>query len=238
MHNSSDGNHKFHDHRSNLFTKHPSFLKRDGARSQIKPFALTDVVDVDFEDVDDKAHCTKFEIPNGISAAQRRKKQTSLQHRAFSTSTGRLDLFNANHGPMRRALGWPALVAGLSLTAAVFVFLALGVSPIEQLGARWTDAEPSGGLILSDVRLKSPGGTQPYSYIEGAISNGTIDDLDVPLIAVQIEGQKVDAVPFFVRPVRGRLSAGQTTRFRGRVPAPARNHTQLSVSLAGGGSAR
>lgn len=105
MRKSSNGNHKFDDCMQNQFTKYPSALKRRGTRDRNKPFALTDVVDVDFEDVDEKAQSAKSANPDGFSGDQRQNEPAHVHQTAFLTMPGRLNLFNGSRGHMRCALG-------------------------------------------------------------------------------------------------------------------------------------
>ena len=98
---------------------------------------------------------------------------------------------------------------------------------------------PEPGLTLSNVSvdpMRSSG--QSYYVLHGEITNRSADDHDVPLLAIGAGEQSDDALPLFANAGKKKLAAGESTRFRVRVPNAVRDYNQLTVTLAGGGTAR
>ncbi|MEM9104232.1 MAG: hypothetical protein AAGC96_01145 [Pseudomonadota bacterium] len=196
-----------------------------------------DVIDAEFEEIE--------VVPRQIPARQPapRVSVDPVAVRApdfddlLSDGADRLDLFAARKSPeplgfRLSSIGFVAVVGVLSLCAFWF---AGGYSLAPNLFA--TDQGP--GLTLSNVSvdpMRASG--QSYYVLHGEITNRSTDEHDVPLLAIGAGAASDESLPLFANSGKMKLAAGESTRFRVRVPDTVRDYNQLTVTLAGGGTAR
>ncbi|MEX3011424.1 hypothetical protein [Hoeflea sp. TYP-13] len=196
-----------------------------------------DIIDAEFELVEDDA------APRPPKPDIRTKSYVPTDDRApdFSgAKTGgadRLDLFSDKKSGKKRALrlspaGFTAAIAVLSL--CVFWF-----SGGYALAPGLFGGSSGKGLSLSRVTI-DPVRVNDGSYfvVHGLIKNDSADDRDVPLLAIGPGPVSGEQMPLYARAGKKRLAAGESTRFQVRVPNQIRDYDQLTVTLAGGGTAR
>lgn len=126
----------------------------------------------------------------------------------------------------------PAFAAVVIVASAIGFWLSGG-------HALFTGSAGKGGLTLSAISV-DPLRVQDESYfvLHGVISNESADARAVPLLAIESgEGQE-GQMPLYARTGKEKLAAGESTRFRVRVPSTVRDYDQLTISLAGAGTAR
>ena len=135
-----------------------------------------------------------------------------------------------SEGAKRPGVGFAGLVAVISLVA-------FWVAGGHALFSGGTDA--GDGLSLSDISV-DPLRVRDTSYfvVHGTIKNHSDDSQDVPLLTISPDEPTVDQLPLYARAGKERLAAGESTRFRVRVPSNVRDYGNLSVSLAGGSTGR
>lgn len=150
----------------------------------------------------------------------------------------RLDVFEAGKKRSKSrssgmsATGFAVAIGALSL--AVFWF-AGGYALAPSLFGSGGDK----GLSLSEVSIDPMGvGGESHFVVHGVIKNDSTDPHDVPLLEIAPGETEQGELPLYARAGKKRLGAGESTRFRVRVPNTVRDYDQLTVTLAGGGTAR
>ena len=240
MQNSS-GKHSSGYSTRNQFSKQSSqksHIIASTGRSPIRGrLAGDDVIDAEFEEIEIgprhiPARQPERRVPVEPAAVRAPDFDDVLSHNA-----DRLDLFAARKGPdlgpfRLSSVGFVAAVGVLCLCAFWF---AGGYSLAPALFG--TGPEP--GLTLSNVSvdpMRSSG--QSYYVLHGEITNRSGDEHDVPLLAIGAGEPDEGALPLFANSGKRKLAAGESTRFRVRVPDTVRDYNQLTVTLAGGSTAR
>ncbi|WP_136658397.1 hypothetical protein [Nitratireductor sp. XY-223] len=181
-------------------------------------------------------------MDDAVRPAVPRQRQTAPQVEVPAEAFGRaatgapphMNLFSKTQPRKRRVqqrpvAGFAALVA---LLCAVGFWLAGG-------HALFAGASADRGLTLSRISV-DPLRVQDESYfvLHGVISNESSDARTVPLLAIESAGAPEGQVPLYARAGKQQLAAGESTRFTVRVPSAIRDYEQLTVSLAGAGTAR
>lgn len=189
-----------------------------------------DIIDAEFEHVDDAFAPTRPQrrpVPHKHVPAEDfgRASPGAYPHMNLFSNT------KTRKKPARRrsAAGFAALVVAAS---AIGFWLSGG-------HALFTGSAVERGLTLSGISV-DPLRVQDESYfvLHGVISNESSNAQQVPLLAIESGEAREGQVPLYARAGREKLAAGESTRFRVRVPAAIRDYDQLTISLAGAGTAR
>ncbi|MCY6383638.1 hypothetical protein [Hoeflea prorocentri] len=197
------------------------------------PLFDSDIIDAEFEHVDDDIRPTR-PVRNRAPAVRPEVRATDFS-RSVPEPHGGANFFTnqpfaRREDKKRSASGFVGLVAAVSLLA----FWVSGGHALFSGGAGSGD-----GLSLSDVSV-DPLRVRDESYfvVHGVIKNNSADSQDVPLLTIAPDETQSDELPLYARAGKEKLAAGESTRFRVRVPSNVRDYGNLSVSLAGGGTAR
>ncbi|MCP4318689.1 MAG: hypothetical protein GY789_22510 [Hyphomicrobiales bacterium] len=240
MHNSS-GKHRFGYSTRNQFSKQSSRSSQGKASTGRSPgrgrLAGDDVIDAEFEDIEGGVRRMPPEPFSGRVEIDPVDVRASDFDDIVTGSTDRLDLFSGRKPPEKQGFrlsttGYSAIIVVLCLTAFWFSGgYALAPGLLGNLSGE--------GLTLSRVSI-DPLRVRDSSYfvVHGVIKNDSSDDQDVPLLAIGPGAAPEGTVPLYARAGKNRLAAGESTRFRVRVPNQIRDYDQLTVTLAGGGTAR
>ncbi|WP_419906682.1 hypothetical protein [Hoeflea sp.] len=192
-----------------------------------------DVIDAEFEHVDDEIRPTKpvqrrTAAANDIPAGNFGKAEPRMPPH--------MNLFS-NKSPRPKRVRQRS-TAGFAFAVATLCLIGFWLAGGHALFAG-AGGSSGHGLTLSSVAV-DPLRVQNKSYfvLHGVISNRSSDAQAVPLLAIET-GEAADGqVPFYARAGKEQLAAGESTRFRVRVPSGVRDYDQLTISLAGGGTAR
>lgn len=234
---SGSGKHRFGYSTRNRFAKQPSRHsneKTPGHRVKLSgPAFAGDIIDAEFEHVEDDIRPAR-PVRDPAPVVRPQVRATDFSGTAKESQRGAQFFSNRPSGrkdvAKRPAAGFAGLVAVVSL-------LAFWISGGHALFSGGTGA--GDGLGLSDVSV-DPLRVRDTSYfvVHGVIKNHSADSQDVPLLTISPQEARGDQMPLYARAGKERLAAGESTRFRVRVPSNVRDYGNLSVSLAGGGTAR
>ncbi len=240
MQNSS-GKHSSGYSTRNQFSKqssHKSHISASTGRSPIRGrLAGDDVIDAEFEEIEVGPRQMPAQKPAQAIPVEPVAVRAPDFDDVLSRNADRLDLFSTRKEPelgrsRLSSIGFVAAVGVLSLCAFWFAG-GYSLAP----GLFGTGSEP--GLTLSNVSvdpMRSSG--QSYYVLHGEITNRSAAEHDVPLLTIDAGEPAKDVLPLFANAGKRKLAAGETTRFRVRVPDTIRDYNQLTVTLAGGGTAR
>ncbi len=240
MQNSS-GKHSSGYSTRNRFSKQSSLKSHVGASTGRSPIrgrlAGDDVIDAEFEEIEVGQSGRTAHPPARRIAAEPVAVRPPDFDDVVSRNADRLDLFAARKAPKfkRLRLSPAGFVAAVGLLSLCAFWFAGGYALAPSLFG--TGENP--GLTLSNVSvdpMRSSG--QSYYVLHGEIINRSANEHDVPLLAIGPGEEAEGSLPLFANAGRKKLAAGESTRFRVRVPDTVRDYNQLTVTLAGGGTAR
>ena len=241
MRNSSGGKHSFGYSTQNIITKQPR-SSGAGNRTASGPAAFhpRDIIDVEFEHVEGKAS----EVKRPQKPQQKPPFPDDLYandsaHGNNSISGERLTVFSNGIQPDRSTAKRPSARFMIVLVAACLgAFWFSGGHVIATYFAGSSRTAGQEGLVLSDIEA-GPHYEQSGSYLllHGTIRNNSAVSKTVPLVTIQSAAEDRGPQLHYVRAPKKHLNAGESIRFRVRVPSSLRNHDQLTISLAGAGSA-
>jgi hypothetical protein len=240
MQNSS-GKHIFGYSTRNRFSEQSSRnspVTASTGRSPIRGrLAGDDVIDAEFEDIEIGPHEAPARSPARRTAVDTVTVRPPDFDDVLSRNPDRLDLFSVRKGPekQRFRLSSPGFMVAVGVLCLGAFWFAGGYA----LAPGLLSAGNGRGLSLSSVSVEPMRVSgKSYYVLHGEIRNESSDAHDVPLLAIA-PGEKPDgSLPLFARAGKNRLAAGESTRFRVRVPDAVRDYNQLTVTLAGGGTAR
>tara|TARA_R110000751_G_scaffold272764_1_gene373114 strand:+ start:132262 stop:132990 length:729 start_codon:yes stop_codon:yes gene_type:complete len=241
MRNSSGGKHSFGYSTQNIITKQPR-SSGAGNRTASGPAAFHpgDIIDVEFEHVEGKA--TGAKPPQKPPQKPPFPDDLYAHHGAQGDqriSGERLTVFSNGVQPGKPTAKRPSagfMIVLVALCLGAFWFSGGHVIATYFAGASRQAGQE--GLVLSDIEA-GPHYEQSGSYLllHGTIRNNAAVSKTVPLVTIQSAADDRGATLHYVRAPKKQLNAGESVRFRVRVPSSLRNHDKLTISLAGAGSA-
>ena len=240
MHHSS-GKHRFGYSTRNQFSEQSSQQSHQKASTGRIPrrgrLAGDDVIDVEFEDIESGARY----VPRQPATQPPIVRPATVREPDFDDmamhGADRLDVFSARKSAARAASGMST--AGFAAAIVVLSLAVFWFAGGYALAPGLFGAGSGSGLTLSSVSV-DPALVRDGDFyvVQGVIRNESATDHDVPLLAIA-PGESADGeLPLYARAGKQRLAAGESTRFRVRVPNQVRDYGQLTVTLAGGGTAR
>ena len=240
MQNSS-GKHSSGYSTRNRFSKQSSQKSHFSASTGRSPIrgrlAGDDVIDAEFEEIEVEPTSGAPRLPARRIAVEPLAVRPPDFDDVLSRNADRLDLFSARKPPKSMQLRLSSV--GFMLAVGVLSLCAFWFAGGYALAPSLLGKGPDPGLALSNVSvdpMRSSG--QSYYVLHGEIVNRSANVHDVPLLAIGPGEEAEGRLPRFANAGRKKLAAGESTRFRERVPDTVRDYNQLTVTLAGGGTAR
>ncbi|MEM6463417.1 MAG: hypothetical protein AAF724_16035 [Pseudomonadota bacterium] len=238
----NNNQHRFGDSTQDPFSKQSYAQSRLGASTGGGPRAgrpsPADVIDAEFEDIEVAVKAVPFSLDREPVETRPVAAPAPRFDEISGGGSDRLELFSADKrgkSSVRNGLsaaGFAIVVGAASLCA---FWLAGGYALAPKLFEMGSDT----GLSLSGVVIdqsREAGGS--HFIVEGVIKNDTVADHSVPLLAIAPGSASESQLPLYARAGKRRLAAGESTRFRVRVPNQVRDYGNLTVTLAGGGTGR
>ncbi len=199
------------------------------------PLRGADVIDAEFEHVDDRGHSIPSRPPVRPMPGPRARQASVDFDDGRSGQYRRLDMFSDRSRPAGRRLIVPAsvlavAVAGLSLGGLWFA----GPDPIGTMPA---------GLPISAGSMVPDTVPDDAAPVDAARAPGTAGIQPPPVLALppatgEPAGRRTEGSLIYVRTPKAQPAAGPGESIRAPVSAPVRSHRDLTVSLAGGSTGR
>lgn len=196
--------------------------ERSLQRTGRKTVALRDVEDAEFEVVSPspkaRAHATFND--NSRNTHQRRAQTTARENFGLGVTPDKSE-------PVARASRLPQYgLAGLGLA----FLLTLGIAATFNLGAF---AAADGGLVITGVR-QSPIDSNGLRVMElsGAVENRSREAKPLPALIAQMKSDTGAINQSAISLGDGLLPAGETARFKLRIPSPGGKRQEVSISFA------
>ncbi|MCD2178388.1 hypothetical protein [Rhizobium sp. C1] len=182
-----------------------------------------DIEDAEFEVVSaaprTRAHAT---FNDNRTGGDRQRTQTASRGH-FGTGTAAQQKSDPSSSPSRLPQ------YGLAGLAATFL-LTLGIAAYFNLGAF---AAAEGGLIITDIH-QSPIDSNGLRVMElsGIVENRSHEALPLPALIAQMKSETGAVNQSAVSLGDGLLAAGETARFKLRIPSPGGKRQEVSISFA------